>query len=54
MQRDWEQLLDDLLDLESGLTEWELGFIESLDKWRGRDLSEKQEATLQRIADKLL
>lgn len=37
------------------LTEWECGFIESIEEWLddGRELSEKQIATLERIYDKV-
>lgn len=48
-----QSLLDDLLALDSGLTAWEVEFIDNLDKnWRGRDLTEKQEQVLHRIAKK--
>ena len=44
--------LDDLLELEEGLTDWEVGFIESLSHQRERPdwkPSQKQAATLERI-----
>jgi len=45
--------LDDLLDVESGLTDWELKFIEDLDsRWRDRELSDKQAATLEKIYER--
>lgn len=48
------QQLDDCLDCEEGLSNWEIGFIESLEKsFRKRELSLKQEDILQRIVDKL-
>ena len=43
------EMLDALLDLESGLTPWELNFLESMDGQREQRLSEKQGDTLQRI-----
>lgn len=46
--------LDDLLKLDSGMSAWELDFVESLDSQRGRDFTEKQIAVLERIAAKLL
>jgi hypothetical protein len=46
--------LDCLLELEEGLTEWELEFIENLDSnWREKGLSDKQRDTLERIYDRL-
>jgi len=53
MNPDEEQLLDDLLAVESGLTAWEMDFIESLDKQRTRALSDKQRDVVNRIADKV-
>lgn len=53
MHRDLQTLLDDLLEIESGLTGWEVSFIENLDAdWRDRELTEKQHATLNEIARK--
>ncbi len=49
----WEQKLDELLDKESGLTPWEIDFIESLDERRGRQISEKQEEIIDRILERL-
>ena len=50
----WEQLLDDLLQVESGLRPRELEFIEDLDgNWRGKKLSEKQNNWLELIHDRL-
>ena len=43
-------LLDDLLKIEEGLTDWELGFIGDMDKQRAVNLSPKQQATFNRIA----
>ena len=52
---DEEQLLDDLIDLESGLSPWEIDFVENLDRhWRDRDLTEKQSDTLRDIGRSLL
>lgn len=47
MSDDEENMLDELLDCESGLTEWEVEFIDSLDCKRQRPLTQKQ-------SDKLL
>lgn len=40
-------------DKESGLTPWEIDFIESLDQRRGRSLTEKQEDILDKILERL-
>lgn len=53
MTDDWEQKLDELLDKESGLTPWEIDFLESLDGRRGSRITEKQEAVLDRILERL-
>ncbi len=42
-------LLDELLARDSGMTAWELDFIESLDKQRDGTFSEKQIAVLEKI-----
>ena len=46
-------LLDELLAAESGLTAWEMDFIESLDRQRGRVFSDKQVARLGEIGERL-
>ena len=49
-----EQMLDDALEYESGLTPWELDFIDNLDKvYRERELSVKQIDVLERITHKI-
>jgi hypothetical protein len=53
VSEDEQQLLDDLLAVESGLTAWEMDFIESLDRQRARALSPKQREVMGRIADKV-
>jgi len=35
-EQQWERTLDELLRAESGLTDWDIGFIDSMDKLRGR------------------
>ena len=43
-------ILDELLELDSGLSAWEMDFLESLDRQRGKDkFSEKQSETLLEI-----
>ena len=50
----WEGELDDLQKVESGLTAWEIDFIDSMDRLRGRSLSDRQIETLHKIWDKRL
>jgi len=45
----WEDMLDDLLEVESGLSKWELDFIESLDDRRGDDLTDRQQDKLEEL-----
>lgn len=57
-QHDKEQLLarsevSDLLNVEGGLSDWEVKFIESVAKWRG-DFTEKQVVTIHKVWDRLL
>ena len=33
----WTKLLDELLDVEAGLTDWEVQFVEDMDKKRRND-----------------
>jgi len=47
----YRDMLDSLLDLDCGLTQWEVDFLESLSEWEG-DFTEKQAETLQRIYDR--
>jgi len=52
--QNYNGVLDELLEVESGLTAWEMDFIESLDKQRGRGFTEKQVEILNRIHEKVL
>lgn len=54
MNDDEKVFLDDLLEAESGLTPWEIDFIESLDKQRERSLTSKQAACLATIVERVL
>ena len=54
MSRDQELLrceLKDLLELESGLTDWEADFIENLSHWEG-DFTDRQAAALEKTWNK--
>ena len=53
MTSDQESILNDLLDLEDGLTGWEVGFVDDLDKLRTVELSPKQAVKLDEIWDRL-
>jgi len=46
-------LLEELLELDSGLTSWEIGFIESLDEWDGH-FTEGQYEKLQEVHNRHL
>lgn len=51
-----EELVEQLLDVESGLTEWEVDFIDNLGRQvidQQRELSEKQRAKAEQIRDRL-
>jgi len=55
MTKDQESMLEECLNAESGLTPWEMDFIDNLDQnFRERDLSEKQTEVLERINGKIL
>lgn len=46
--------IQELFDLEDGLSEWEIDFLENIfSNWRDRDLTEKQEQTLEKIYERL-
>jgi hypothetical protein len=51
-QRELRQMLDDLLALDEGLTNWEMDFIDSLHNWKGC-FTEKQADRLSAIWNKL-
>lgn len=53
-EHDWHTTVDQLLGVEEGLTTREIEFIENLDRNRVWVLSDKQEAWLNRIADRVL
>jgi hypothetical protein len=52
MTKDEVAMLDELLGLEDGLSEWEIRFLDSLDGQRGRPLSVKQAAILDKMANR--
>jgi hypothetical protein len=52
-EQDELDMLDELLDLESGLTAWEMDFLESLDRQRERKWSDPQRDKLSQIAERL-
>lgn len=47
----YRSLLDELLALESGLTEWEVDFVDDLSRWEGA-FTEKQAETLEKIYER--
>ena len=53
MDNHQEDLLDELLSLEEGLSGWEMDFLDNLDKnWRDRELTDNQADKLEQIAKK--
>lgn len=55
MTKDQENMLDECLNAEAGLSPWEIDFIDNLDQnFRERPLSEKQVEVLLRINGKIL
>ncbi len=53
MSDDDLRMLDELLDVEDGLTAWEMDFIESLNGRRGRELTESQADKLHQIFERV-
>jgi len=53
IQRNMRPMIAELLDIEEGMSDWEIDFIESLDKWN-YDFTPKQVAVLERIWNKHL
>lgn len=51
MTQEETKWLNNLLNVEDGLTEWEMEFIDSLYRQRMEQLSEKQHKILKRIYD---
>jgi hypothetical protein len=50
MTESQKEKLDEILEKDSGLSGWEMDFIENMDKnWRERNMSEKQDSTLSKI-----
>lgn len=45
------EMISDCIDRESRMTQWESGFIESIDKWLAdeKPLTEKQAETIEKI-----
>ena len=52
MNKDQLSILDDLLNLEDGLSDWEIGFLDSINDRRDSDLTPKQLDKLLDIARK--
>jgi len=50
-QAQLRDMLTDLLNTEEGLSDWEMGFTESLSRWRG-DFTEAQATSLERCWNK--
>jgi hypothetical protein len=52
-QQDYRNILNELLAVEEGLTEWEIEFLESLNEWMG-GFTEKQATKLEDIWNRVL
>lgn len=52
--REYQTMVDDLMQYESRLTDWERNFLDSISSWLAADipLSSKQKETLSRIWEK--
>jgi len=48
----YRDLLQELLDLEDGLRDWEVEFIDSLSNWKST-FTKKQAATLEKIYERV-
>jgi len=48
----YRDMLQELLNLDDGLSSWECDFVESLSHWDGA-FTESQAATLEKLYDKL-
>lgn len=54
MTKDHQGMVDELLDLFSGLSDWEMEFLDSIDKKRAKsDLTPKQAQILKKLWDKM-
>jgi hypothetical protein len=54
MITDHVSVVEELLELEAGLTAWEIEFLDNLDEnWRDRELTESQSRALEGIARKM-
>lgn len=53
---DYEDMVKELLDLESGLTDWEITFLDSMIEWfeQGRRPTSKQAAQISKVWDRLI
>lgn len=50
-QKEYRAMLKDLLDIDEGLTAWEITFIDDMNRWRG-DFTEKQAERIEIIWNK--
>lgn len=53
MDNHWDMVDELLADESDRMTEWEIDFIDSVNKQRDRDLSDKQTAIIERIWNKV-
>jgi hypothetical protein len=50
-QKEYREMLRNLLDLDEGLTNWEITFLDDMNRWQG-DFREKQAETIEKIWNK--
>lgn len=53
MTDDQRIMLDELLEVDDGLSDWEVEFVEDLDRHADRELTDKQESKLEQIWQKV-
>lgn len=49
----YKEMLEELLDIEEGLTEWEVDFLESLANWEG-SFTVKQVGKLEKMHERIM
>ena len=50
---DYKELVEELCDVQSGLTNWECDFVSDMLDWAG-EYTQKQRATIEKIYDKVM
>ena len=50
-QEDYRNMVDELLEVDDGLSDWEFGFIDNVDKWSG-DYTVAQQICIEEVWNK--